>query len=143
MPEAKEALMEWIIEHVKSKDILTKQITAIKQQEQDADVVVEGVLKHQFIFIQPLLSDLSRLGQLKEKHVILVTANTKDNLEFVIAHWPELVEYPHLCLYFVNPKSALDTRWMLFPAAHDRITEREVLRKGLESLFATVEPWRE
>ncbi len=139
---AKDALTSWIVEYVKSKDVMTKQITAIKQHEQDADVVVEGTLKNQFIIVQPELGDLSRLSGLKDKHVVLVTANTKENVEFLIAHWAEFVHYPHLCIYFVNPQSSLDKRWVIFPATHDKITERRALRKGIESLFSTVEQWR-
>ena len=142
MPEAKEVLTGWIVEYVKSKDVMTKQITAIKPNEQDADVFVEGTLKSQDIIIQPELGDLNKLAALKDKHVVLVTANTRDNVEYLIAHWAELVQYPHLCVYFVNPQSSMDKRWVIFPATHDKITERSALRKGLESLFSTVEPWK-
>ena len=143
MAEAKEVLTGWIVEYVKSKDLMTKQITAIKPNEQDADVFVEGTLKSQYIIIQPELGDLNKLAALKDKHVVLVTANTRDNVEYLIAHWAELVQYPHLCVYFVNPHSSMDKRWVIFPATHDKITERSALRKGLESLFSTVEPWKE
>ncbi len=122
---------------------MAKQITAITQDRQDADVVVEGTLKNQYIFVHPELADLSRLDALKDKHVIIVTANTQENVEFLISHWEELVQYPHVCVYFVNPNSSLDKRWVIFPATHDKITERKALRKGLESLFSTVEPWKE
>jgi len=142
MAEAKEVLTSWIIEYVKSKDLMIKQITAIKPDTPEADVVVEGALKNQFILVQPSLGDLGRLDSLKDKHAIIVTTNTKENMEFVISHWAELVKYPHLAVYFVNPNSSLDTRWVIFPATHDKITERKTLRKGIESLFATVEPWK-
>jgi hypothetical protein len=143
MAEAKAVLTEWILNYVKSRDAMTKQITAIKQNEQDADVVVEGTLKTQFVIVQPLLTDLSKLSELKEKHVVLVTTNTKENAEFLISNWPELVKYPHLSVYFVNPNSSMDKRWVIFPATHDKITERKALRKGIESLYATVDEWKE
>ena len=142
MPEQKQVLVSWIVEYVKSKDLLTKQITAIKTDAPDADVLVEGTLKSQFIIVQPSLGDLARLGTLKDKHIVLVTANTKENFEFLIAHWTEFVQYPHLSVYFVNPNSTMDKRWVIFPATHDQITERKALRKGLESLFLTVEEWK-
>lgn len=143
MPEAKEVLTSWIVEYVKSKDVMAKQITAIKPNEQDADVFVEGTLKSQYILIQPALNDLGKLAQFKDKHAVVVTANTRANVEYLIAHWAEFAQYPHLCVYFVNPHSAMDKRWIIFPATHDKITERSALRKGIESLFATVEPWKE
>ncbi len=143
MAEAKEVLTDWILNYIKSRDAMTKQITGIKQNEQDADFVVEGTLKTQFIIVQPQLNDLSALQTHKEKHIVLVTTNTKENSEFLISNWPELVKYQHLSIYFVNPNSSLETRWVIFPATHDKITERKALRKGIESLYATVEPWKE
>lgn len=142
MPEAKQVLKEWAVEYVKSKDVMTKQITNIKQNASEADVIVEGTLKSQYIIVQPELNDLNKLQGLKDKHVLLVTANTSENMDFLIGHWDELIQYPHLSVYFVNPNSSMDKRWVIFPATHDRITERNALRKGLESLYATVEPWR-
>jgi hypothetical protein len=143
MPDTRVVLKEWIIEYLKSKDLMTRHITAIKQNEQDADVVIESALKNQLIIVQPQLGDLGRLQALKDKHIVLVTTNTKENMEFLLSNWAEIVQCQHLSVYFVNPNSSLDKRWVIFPATHDRITERNALRKGIESLFATVEPWRE
>ncbi len=142
MAETKAALTDWIVEYVKTKDVMTKHITSIKPNAPEADVVVESTLKNQFIFIQPELNDLSKLAALKDKHVVLVTANTRDNVEYLIEHWADLVQYPHLCVYFVNPNSSTDRRWVIFPATHDKITERKALRKGIESLFSTVDAWK-
>lgn len=142
MAEIKDILKNWIVEYVKSKDAMTRQITSIRQDAENVDVFVEGTLKSQFIIVQPELGDLSRLESMKDKHVILVTANTKDNSEFLIKNWEELIKYPHLSVYFVNPNSSLDKRWIIFPATHDKITERRTLRKGIESLYLTVDPWK-
>lgn len=143
MAEAKEALKAWIIEYSKGKDALTKQITAIKEQEQNADVLIEGSVKNQYVIIQPQLAGLSKLDLLKDKHILLVTANTRENMDFLIKNWTSFIQYPHLCVYFVNPKSSTDKRWIIFPATHEKITERRALKKGIESLFTTVEPWKD
>ncbi len=143
MAEVKDVLKDWIVEYVKNKDAMTRQITSIQKDAENVDVFVEGTLKSQFIIVQPELNDLGKLDSLKDKHIVLVTANTKENAEFLISNWPELVKYPHLCVYFVNPNSSMDKRWVIFPATHDKITERRSLRKGIESLYATVEPWKE
>ncbi|MEM4247548.1 MAG: hypothetical protein QXR48_02890 [Candidatus Woesearchaeota archaeon] len=142
MKEAKTVLIDWIVEYLKSKDANIKQITAIKKNEQNVDVVVEGSLKSQYIIVQPQFNDVSKLDSLKDKHAIIVTANTKENVEFLITNWDALAKYPHLSIYFVNPNSALDKRWIIFPATHDKITERRALRKGIESMFSTVEEWK-
>ncbi|MEM4239717.1 MAG: hypothetical protein QXK08_00795 [Candidatus Woesearchaeota archaeon] len=143
MAGTKEVLKEWIVGYMKSRDVITQHIKSIKSDSENADVFIEGALKNQYVIIQPELSDLSRLDSLKDKHIVLVTANTKENAEFLISNWQELVKYPHLSVYFVNPNSSLDKRWIILPATHDKITERKALRKGIESLYATVEPWKE
>ncbi len=143
MTEAKEVLKEWIVNYLKSRDAMTKQITAIRSGSENVDVFVEGLLKSQYVIVQPELNDIGRLDSLKDKHVVLVTANTKKNVEFLIANWDALSKYPHLSIYFVNPHSAIDKRWIIYPATHDRITERRALRKGLESMFSTVEEWKD
>lgn len=141
MAEAKETLVNWIVEYVKSKDAMVKQITAIKPNAQDCDVVVEGTLKNQFVVVQPTLAGVAELGAFKDKHLVLVTTNARENMEFLISNWEKFVQFPHLSVYFVNPNSAMDKRWVIFPATHDRITERRALRKGIESLFSTVDAW--
>jgi 2-hydroxy-3-keto-5-methylthiopentenyl-1-phosphate phosphatase len=143
MAGAKEVLKDWIVNYLKSRDAMTKQITSIKNDSESVDVFVEGTLKNQYVIIQPEFNDISQLSSLKDKHVVLVTANTKENVEFLITNWDALAKYQHLCIYFVNPNSSLDKRWIIYPSTHDRITERKALRKGLESMFSTVEEWKE
>lgn len=139
MPE-KEELAAWIVDYLKSKDAITKQITAIKQNQPTADVIIEGSLKNQFIIIQPELADFKKLDPLKDKHIVLVTKNTKANMEFLIKNWNEFIKYLHMSVYFINPNSSTDKRWTIFPATHNKIIEKNSLKKGIESLYATVEP---
>ncbi len=143
MAEQKQLFVDWIVEFLKNKDAVVRQITNVRKNAEGVDVVIEGSLKNQFVVVQPVLSDIAKLDALKDKHAVLVTANTKENVEFLISNWNVLAKFPHLCVYFVNPNSSTDKRWVIFPATHDRITERRALRKGLESMYATVEPWKE
>jgi len=143
MAGTKELLCDWIVGFLKSKDVNARQITAIRKNEQGVDIVVEGALKSQHIIVKPVLGELDILESLKDRHAVLVTTNSKENVEFLISNWDALAKYPHLCIYFVNPNSATDKRWVIFPATHNRIAERTALRKGIESMYATVEPWKE
>ncbi len=143
MAEQKQLFVDWIVEFLKNKDAVVRQITNVRKNAEGVDVVIEGSLKNQFVVVQPVLSDIAKLDALKDKHAVLVTANTKVNVEFLISNWNVLAKFPHLCVYFVNPNSSTDKRWVIFPATHDRITERRALRKGIESMYATVEPWKE
>lgn len=131
----KEQLKNWIITYFKSKDAHTKHITQIKEDAGMADLLVEGQ-KPKAVFIQPELKEIPpSLG----RHTVLVTLNTRENLQFVLKNWQELCKNQHLSIYFVNPQSKQEQKWVVFPATHDKITERKTLKKGLESLFATVE----
>lgn len=145
MADIRAVLVQFILDYLKAKDVVAKQIIAVKHNEQGVDAVVEGVLNTRFVLAMPELTDeqLKRLTGFKDRHVVLVTANTQKNLDFLINKWDELVQFPHLSVHFVNPNSNTERRWTVFPATHDRITERSSLRKGLESLFSTVEEWKE
>jgi hypothetical protein len=42
-------------------------------------------------------------------------------------------------MYFVNPESATDKKWMIYPHTHHKISDPSSLKLGLESLFSTVQ----
>lgn len=61
--------------------------------------------------------------------------NTKENLNILIHNWQDFL-IDGLSILFVNPKD--QQQWKVMPVAHNKITEKKNLRKGLESLFSQV-----
>jgi hypothetical protein len=57
-----------------------------------------------------------------------------------LKNWSKLITIPKLSVYFVNPFSETDKRWIIFPYTHHQISEQESLSNGLRSLFESVDP---
>ena len=157
----KEYLKEWIINFFKNKDLILKKIESIKEKEQGFDVYIKfkDILnskssnscesqiqkKEQFFTIEPLIEDINNtLSKLDDKRNFgLVVLNTNNNFEILVKNWKDFVNIKNLCVYFVNPFSRLDKKWIIYPHTHNNICEEGALEKGLKSIFDTVEPLSE
>lgn len=133
-------LKEWIIEYIKNKDIFTKSIKDIKQSNNE--IIVEHTNKvHAFIVI-PFIEDINPITRkidASSEFISLVIFNSKDNLNKVIENWEKLSKNPKFSIYFVNPFSSLEKKWIIFPSTHSLISSGSNLKKGLLALFSTVE----
>ena len=81
---------------------------------------------------------LSRFDE--ERYFGLVVFNTMKNFDVLIKNWDRFILFKHLCIYFVNPFSQLDKRWIIYPYIHNNICEKNALEKGLRAMFEMVEP---
>jgi len=136
----KEVLRDWTLHHMKGRDAIERSILEIKEDHKGYDLVIRKKDKDQFILVIPLLENLAALEKkLNDKNVIVIVSNSKPNLSFLLKNWLRLATHRKLCFYFVNPKSAADKRWIIYPYVHNSITEKSALKKGLEALFASVE----
>lgn len=136
-----EELKEWIIENIKHKDIFQKKI--VKIEEKGEQVIVEYKDKTHYFVIMPHIKELNGIiTDFAQKHISLVVYNTMENLEAVIKNWARLSELPMLNIYFVNPHSAADKRWIIYPFTHNKITEDNSLRRGMLSMFESVEEYK-
>ena len=84
------------------------------------------------VIITPELKELPAV----EEKTLLVLLNTHTNLDFIVKNWDKFVTLSQLTIYFVNPST--NEKWTLHPHTHDKIAEREALRRGLESLFSAI-----
>lgn len=132
-------IRQWLIPYLRAKDAVHKNIANLTEDAENADVVVElktGTKK--YYFIRPKLSAEEAANLAQGKEAVIVTMNTKDNLNILITAWQKLL-VPKLSIVFVNPDSVGEKQWTVYPAVHDRVTEKESLRRGLESMAAMVE----
>jgi hypothetical protein len=138
----KEELILWIEHYLRNKDLLLHAITAIDKGKDGWDLVVH---KGQALLYVAVLADLaaaaSTIERLKDKTVNLIVPNTGQNLQALIDNWQALAQLPGLTLFFVNPTSKTEMRWVIMPHVHDKITEKSALKLGLKSLFETVEEY--
>jgi hypothetical protein len=142
---AKEYLVEWTVDFLKNRDIMLRKIEGVQKDKDGYDVYVKYKDKEQNIVVMPEVEDadalLSRFNE--NGHFGLVLLNTQDNFHFLIKNWERLVKFRNLCVYFINPFSSLDKRWIIYPYTHNNICESGSLEKGLKSMFDMVEPLKE
>ncbi|MBN2112420.1 hypothetical protein JW707_04970 [Candidatus Woesearchaeota archaeon] len=136
-------LKEWTVNYIKNKDVLTKAIASIEEEKDGWDLVIKTKTGDKYCIIAPVIKDINQIiGKLNDNFVTLVVLNKKENLDIITENWSRLVCFPKLSVMFVNPNSELEKRWIIYPYTHDKITEKPSLKKGLKSLFQTVDPLR-
>lgn len=136
-------LTNWTESYLKNKDLLAKSISSIQHDKDGWTLEVikkEGV---QLFLIIPHLESAEQITEhmREDTNACLVVLNTQANLDIVVKQWSKFVKFPKLCIIFANPKSSTEKRWVVSPYTHDKITERKHVKKGLEALFWTVEPY--
>src|SRR3989344_8168072 len=129
-------LRSWILNYLKNKDIVSKEIQSVKENIDGFDFVFETSKGTKFVLVCPILSsDESFFNKISLSTVILVVYNTKKNLDFLIDNWQKFIVNPKLCIFFVNPKLTANSKWILYPHTHNSLIDKGSLRAGLESLF--------
>ncbi|MBU4284098.1 MAG: hypothetical protein KJ968_03255 [Nanoarchaeota archaeon] len=131
-------LREWTSSYIKHRDMLTKNITNIKE-EQDR-VVVKFKDKEQVFLIRPTADDSVIQEINKDKNIGIVMLNSRENLDFLIKNWRKLIKFEKLTLFFINPFSEPDKKWLISPYTHNKICDKDSLKLGLKTMFETVEP---
>ena len=136
-------LKEWTINYIKNKDILTKSIESIEEKKDGWDLVIKTKTGEKYCIVKPVIDDIDEIiKKLDDNFVMLVVFNKKQNLDFVLENWSKIVDFPKFSIVFVNPDSELEKKWIIYPYTHNKITEKASLKKGLKSLFQTVDSIR-
>lgn len=131
-------MVVWFERYIQHKDIIAKKIQKIDKKEDH--IIVTYKDKTQDFFFFPILSDFDPkiLDNIKNPSIVMI--NSHDNINELIKRWPDLIKYPKLSLYSINPFSEPDNKWILFPYTHHQISDSENLEAGLKSIFETIEP---
>jgi len=134
-------LNEWTVEYIKHKDVFARSIVELTLKD-NIIYVKHKKHNHNFLILEKL-DDKNKLfdalKSIKTDKITLVTTNSKSNFEFLKANWKEFSEFDsQFNVIFVNPKSVLEHKWIVFPMTHQKISEDVNL--GLQSLYDTVEP---
>ena len=62
------------------------------------------------------------------------------NLDELYDNWDKYASIVSLKVYFINPSSSLEKKWVISPYVHSKISDKSSLKAGLNALFETVEP---
>ena len=139
--KAKDNLVDWTVDYLKNKDLYLKRIEIIEKNKKGFDIYVKFKDREQFFVVVPVIDDINNVFSKfdSEKYFGLIVLNTKSNFDILVNNWEGFVKFKHLCVYFVNPSSKLDKKWIIYPHTHNNVCEKDALEKGLNSMFGMVE----
>jgi hypothetical protein len=139
---AQEELRAWAVQSLRARSIFSQAGHAIEERTEGFDIIIRKPEGIQYCLIQERLDAEAILARAEGRRLLVITANTRENLEELIRQWSRLVPLQGLTVMLANPHAAGDQRWAVAPAIHHLITEPASLRRGLQTLFEGVEEWR-
>ena len=140
--KAKSFLVDWTTNFLKNKDIILRKIEQIEHNKDGFDIKVTYKDKTQFFVVTMKLIDINHIMERfkdPEGHYAIVTFNMKENIDAMAKHWNHLVKFKYLSVYFINPWSNADKKWIIYPHTHNKICEEDSLHEGLHSMAELVE----
>ena len=142
MDKNHDILAEWAVNYIKNKDIIERKIENIEKNSEGYDIFVKRKDKEQYFIIMPFINDISEImGKLSpDKSISLVVFNSHENFEMIVKNWGKFADLKNFNIYFVNPFSHLDKKWIVYPYTHARISDNSSLERGLRAMFEMVEP---
>ena len=134
-------LVDWSINFVKNKDIISKKIEKIENGKDNFDLYIKYKDREQYFIIVPNIADIDSIIQRinNNYYFSIVTLNSKENFNIIIKNWNRLISFKFLNIIFVNPFSEMDKKWIIFPHTHNKICDESSLKTGLKSMFETVD----
>ena len=141
-PKVRGFLVEWAVNYPKNRDLIHRKIEKIEQDIDGFDIKVTFRDKTQLFLVTMKLADV---GQIIHKfsapdgYYGIVTFNMKENIDAVVKSWDTLAKFRNLSIYFINPWSSLDKKWIIQPYTHNMICEQDSLSTGLNSMAELVE----
>ncbi len=132
-------LKEWTKHFFKNRDIITKQIESITEEADG--LLIKRKDKEEKVMVKPALGNADEFTALdKTKRYALIVLNNKANADKLIEIWNTLKMVPNLVVYFINPFSSTDLKWVIQPAVHEKIMDRLTFKTGIYAMFETVQP---
>ncbi len=136
MPEKPAIILKkWLVEYIKNRDVFKKSIKDIEDKEESITVKYRD--REELFLIRPVLGN--EIDYDAASHITIVTLNINENFRYLVSSWHSLAKYPNLTIYFANPLSTTETKWIIRPHLHDKIADDTSLKNGLKSMFLTVE----
>jgi len=134
-------LVDWTINFFKNKDIISKKIEQIENGKDGFDLYIKYKDREQFFIITTKIVDIDLIIQRlnNNSYFSIITLNSKENFESLVKNWSRLIDFKFLCIFFINPFSGLDKKWVIFPHTHNKICDESSLKNGLKSIFETVD----
>ena len=134
-------IVSWFIRYIKNKDIMFKKIKNINIKDNNITItnndnseiknIVCATSKDYNTVLCHIIKQNSNIG--------LIMLNNKTNLNNILNSWNDLTKIKHLTIYFINPFSTLEKKWVINPRTHSLFCDSNVLELGLKTLFESVD----
>lgn len=130
-------LSEWVKNYLKNRDVFKNEILGFEKGEW-SDIVVKKISEDLFVLVSEDLNEALK-NKIKDENLIVACLNTKKNVDFLINNWNFFAKFKKLAMFFINPNSKTETKWILYPYTHNFIADEKTLSTGLKSMSEGVE----
>ena len=127
-------LKDWTLLYLKNLDAMRIIKSTIQINDKNIVRNLDGKIEYYYIF-NKLNEQI--LVLLSDKSICFVCLNKKENINFIIKNWEDLIKYEKIKFIMVN--TDVNEKWILCPHIHNRISDKGSLKVGLFSLFQSVE----
>jgi hypothetical protein len=129
-------ILEWAENYFKSRDAYKKEIVKIEKQPDHLIISYKDRQEKIFAF-----SELSTSAEKNiSNNVSFITLNDKKNVDWLCNNWNKMTSINAFRVYFINPLSNTDKKWVINPHVHAKICDESALKLGMNTMFETVEP---
>ena len=116
---------------------MRKKIKTLEQTATGFDVTEKNGSKKEYIVADTFEEVMNIYTKKQPKHpVILVTKNTKQNIDTLLTNWKSLAEHKTVHAMFVHPDE--NTYWHVCPKTHEFITDKDNIKDSIYKLHSTV-----
>ena len=130
-------ILEWVEHYFKHRDLILRKIADIEKSPDKLKIKYKDDSYEEVVALTDLGSvDINKLAS----NTTIATLNTKKNFKNLVEKWKDFSKMKDLKIIFFNPDSELEKKWIIKPYIHSRICDEKNLKKGLKSMFETVEP---
>ncbi len=135
-------MLDWAKNYYKSRDAFHKNIKSIVEQNNCLEIEFKD--KKEKVISCPSL-ELLDFNQFKDQkdHFSIIILNNRKNIDFLVDKWKSFSQIANLKVYFINPFSETDKKWIISPHIHSKVCDESSLKQGLVAMFETVEPLTE
>ena len=138
MTSPEDYLSEWLIRYLKNKDLMLHKIKELNHSGNLVISVEKTGTKH-YVVVPFITTYSEALIDIDSDQITLVVYNTQNNISQLIKEWKPLLNQKRFMVFFVNPFSQQDKRWIICPRTHDMISDEKNLKEGIESLALSVD----
>jgi hypothetical protein len=137
---SKDSLKEWFIRYKRNRDIIFKKIDTIvydnnhiliKNKDNSEEI---ALIKEETKSIYDIIKSYE-----KTKNITIAILNKKEHINILLKEWDKLIEFIHLTVFFINPESLNEKKWLIKPAVHNKITDSSTLKTGIFSIAESVD----